>query len=97
MSKTITKKDINESFEEFLPRVLDIMNDPEILIKKIESAKILSLDGSNRRVTFKFKKKFITIQIEKFGTHIFYPPRADRNNMFGHKFVKWGDPIGKTG
>jgi len=70
-------------------RLVDMVRDPELIIKKIqlkvEKSKVVCLTCHDY-VRFRFSEQFYTFKC-KCGIHIFYPPRSDRCFSYGYRFI----------
>jgi hypothetical protein len=81
----------NASFIDFIPVPLDLVLEPFYIENNLNSAKILLLDGTGRKVKVKYTPKFISISIPGAGYLVLYPPRDDRGGYFGARWVKWNE------
>ncbi len=90
MQKMYNKEIIVKNFPEDLGiRLIDMMRDPELIIKKIQqkiiNSKVICFN-CHKFMTFKFNATDYTIKCG-CGVHIFYPPRSDRAFAYGHRFI----------
>ena len=70
-------------------RLVDIIRDPELIVKKIQQkvglAKVRCL-VCHELLSFKFSQKYYSFRC-KCRMNIFYPQRSDRNYDFGYRWI----------
>lgn len=90
MVQSILKETITKNFPSDLGiRLVDMIKDPELIIKKIqqniEKSKIICFK-CHEFVSFKFTDKFYSFRCS-CGMHLFYPQRSDRSYAYGYTHV----------
>lgn len=68
--------------------MLDILADPEVIVKRVEAATIWC-SKCHTKLTIEFRKKYIRLKCGCL-TILIYPPRADRQNS--HLMAFWVSP-----
>ena len=70
-------------------RLVDVVRDPELIIKKIQimivKAKVICFNCHDF-LNFRFTDTYYSFKCG-CGMHIFYPPRSDRDFAYGYRFI----------